>query len=256
MQPLLTDKQRIEEWHREEACPFAGWDFSHLADRWIEESPPWSYETMVGQAMASAQSVLDLGTGGGERLLEYRDLFPEHVAATEGHAPNLRLARERLDPLGVEVHESQSSLNEILPFEDGSFDLVIDRHTGFNISEIERVLTPGGTFLTQQVDGNNLSDLSAAFDCQQPWTFFTLDFCLQALAETHLTLELAQQWQGKTTFTDVGALVYYLKAVPWTVEGFSIDRHLPYLLKLQRRIEQEGALTFTQKLMILQMEKP
>ena len=29
-----------------------------------------------------------------------------------------------------------------------------------------------------------------------------------------------QDWQGSLRFLDVGALVYYLKAVPWLVPGF------------------------------------
>ena len=32
-------------------------------------------------------------------------------------------------------------------FEDEAFELVIDRHTGFNIAEVERVLRPGGVFV-------------------------------------------------------------------------------------------------------------
>ena len=51
--------------------------------------------------MRGAQSVLDLGTGGGERLLELREDWPARVAATEGYAPNLALATERLAPYGV-----------------------------------------------------------------------------------------------------------------------------------------------------------
>jgi hypothetical protein len=133
---------------------------------------------------------------------------------------------------------------------------VINRHSGFNIAEVERVLAPGGTFLTQQVDGTNLADLSAAFDTVQPWTWFTLDWLLSRIAETSLIVEQAQAWEGKTRFHNVGALVYYLKAVPWIVEGFSVETHLSYLLKLQERLEREGALAFADKSMIVRASKP
>lgn len=137
---------------------------------------------------------------------------------TEGYPPNLRLARERLEPLGVEVVEANDSLQQVLPFEDNSFDLVIDRHTAFNIAEVERVLAPGGTFLTQQVDGRNLSDLSAAFGCEQPWTFFTLDFVLEKIKATNLIVEHTQEWTGRTIFKDIGAVVYSdsNKREPWS----------------------------------------
>jgi SAM-dependent methyltransferase len=250
------DRALIDDWLQEERRPFSGWDFSYLDDKWEEEQPPWDYMDQVRALLRGATALLDLGTGGGEKLLSLRDLWPPRVAVTEGYAPNLRLARERLEPLGVQVVPSETPLYDVLPFEDGAFDLVIDRHSGFNIAEVERVLAPGGAFLTQQVDGTNLADLSAAFDCEQPWTWFTLEWVLEQIVGTSLVVEQAQAWSGVTRFHSVGALVYYLKAVPWTVEGFSAETHLPYLLKLQDRLEREGTLAFTDKSMIVRAKKP
>jgi len=245
----------LEKWKREENQLFVGWDFSHIADRYVTETPPWSYEEMARELIAASNSVLDLGTGGGEKLLEFKDVLPCRTAATEGYPPNLQLARKRLEPLGIKVVESNDSLQQELPFEDETFDLVIDRHTSFNISEVERVLTPHGTFLTEQVDGNNLCDLSKAFDCTQPWTFFTLDFILEKIKATNLVVETAQQWTGKAIFKDVGAIVYYLKAVPWTVTGFSVKRNRAHLEKLQQRLERESELVFQQKLILVKARK-
>jgi aminoglycoside phosphotransferase (APT) family kinase protein/SAM-dependent methyltransferase len=248
-------EELLEKWQAEERQPFTGWDFSYLADRWIDETPPWSYLEMVRELMATTRAVLDLGTGGGEKLLGFKDVFPPRVVATEGYPPNFRLAQERLGPLGIEV-ESDGSLSEILPFEDAAFDLVIDRHTGFNIAEVARVLAPGGVFLTQQVDGRNISDLSAAFDCEQPWIYFTLDFVLEKIKQTNLVVEVAQEWTGRLVFKDVGAIVYYLKAVPWIVADFSVERNLDHLLALQQRLEQDGQLVFCQRMMVVKASKP
>jgi SAM-dependent methyltransferase len=250
-QPVGREQELIEQWKREEQEPFAGWDFSHLDARCHDEDPPWSYEEMVRSLMVTASSVLDMGTGGGEKLLEFRDIWPPRVAVTVGYAPNLRLVRERLGPLGVEVIESKTPLYDELPFESDSFDLVINRHSGFNIGEVERVLAPGGTFLTEQIDGRSFSDLSAAFDCQQPWTHSTLDWVLDQIAETQLVVEIAREWTGKAVFDDVGAIVYYLKAVPWTVEGFSVERNLAHLFALQQRLEREGELVFSDMMMLI-----
>ena len=49
--------------------------------------------------MHGARSLLDLGTGGGERLLELRDDWPPRVAATEGYPPNLALAAAAAGPV-------------------------------------------------------------------------------------------------------------------------------------------------------------
>ena len=46
------------------------------------------------------------------------------------------------------------------------------------------------------------------------------------------------------TFLDVGAIVYYLKAVPWDVPGFTVRTHLRHLLALQERLESGEELSF------------
>jgi len=254
----LSEREQVlvREWKAEEQRPFTGWDFSYLDDQWEEEQPPWDYMEQVRALLPGATALLDLGTGGGEILLSLHHLWPPRVAVTEGYAPNLRLARERLEPLGVQVVHSETALYDLLPFEAGAFDLVTNRHSGFNVAEVERVLAPGGTFLTQQVDGTNLADLSAAFDCEQPWTWFTLEWVLEQMTGTSLVVEQARAWSGVTSFHSVGALVYYLKAVPWIVEGFSVETHLPTLLKLQDRLEREGTLAFADKSMIVRAKKP
>jgi len=245
----------LEEWKREENQPFCGWDFSYLAKRYVPQTPPWSYEEIARELIATSNSVLDIGTGGGEKLLEFKYVLPHRTVATEGYPPNLQLAKKRLKLLGINVVESNDSLEQKLPFKDEALDLVIDRHTSFNIFEVERVLTSGGAFLAEQVDGNNLCDLSEAFDCQQPWTFFTPDFVFEKIKETSLTVETAQEWTGKAIFKDVGAIVYYLKAVPWTVPGFSVGGNLAHLERLQRRLEREKELIFQQKLFLVKAIK-
>ena len=246
----------IAQWREEERWPFSGWDFSHLRGRCIEDAPPWSYETMARHRLRTASSVLDLGTGGGERLFAFRDVLPRRTVATEGCPPNRDLARKRLAPLGIQVVAADDSLTALLPFPASQFDLVLDRHTSFNISEVERVLQPGGAFLTQQVDGTSLSDLIAAFGSTPKWPWCTLSFVLDLIRTTRLVVDMDQEWTGQMVFTDVGALVYYLKAIPWLVGGFSVDSHLPYLLKQQERLERDGKLAFTWKLLVVVARKP
>ena len=245
----------IDEWKAEERRPFAGWDFSYLNDKWTDEKPPWSYEDLVRAVLRGSSSVLDVGTGGGERLLSLRAALPATVVATEGYPPNLALARQRLAPLGAQVLAAESSLRGRLPVPDAAFDVVLNRHSGLNISEVGRVLRPGGTLLTQQVDGTSLQDLMAAFDSKPKWPWSTLDFYLDLLGSAGLGADLAEEWTGRLIFKSVGALVYYLRAVPWLVDGFSVATHLPYIEQQQARLEQDGQLVFSQKLFVLRAKK-
>lgn len=254
---MVTDREElIEAWRREEQKPFSGWDFSYLEGRMIEEKPPWSYPARAAERMNAASAVLDMGTGGGERLLALRDHWPEKVVVTEDYAPNVRLATQRLAPLGVRVVEVSLGETRSMPFADGEFDLILNRHSGLNHGEVARLLAPGGTFLTQQVHGLWAQDLIAAFQAEPAWPHETLDYTVSHLEAAGLSIVDAQDWAGTLAFTDVTAIVYYLKAVPWLVDGFAVDTHLEYLLALQARLEQGEGLVFEARKYLVETRKP
>lgn len=255
MQPDRQMDALINEWRTAEHQPFSGWDFSFLRDSLLDEKPPWSYENLARNLMRGATAVLDLGTGGGEKLLSLKDAWPPRVVAIEGYPPNVALATQRLAPLGVQVVACDTDLKTVLPFPQADFDLVINRHSGFSVAQVDRVLKPDGVFLTQQVDGTSLQDLMAAFASKPEWPWSTLDFYCKQMKSTSLVPDLTQDWTGRMIFKTVAALVYYLKAIPWLVDGFSVTSHLPYLQKQQARLEREGRLEFEQKLFLLRSRK-
>jgi SAM-dependent methyltransferase len=251
----MIPKDLIEKWKREEQEPFSGWDFSHLDDRMIEEQAPWSYTTRASELMRQIHSVIDLGTGGGERFLKLQNFWPAKVVVTEDYPPNVQLATERLSPYGVRVVDVPLLYEGSLPFEDGEFDLVLNRHSGFNPREVARILSPGGTFLTQQIHGLWAEDLLAVFGASPQWPDATPEKYIPALEKAGLTIIQSREWSGKLAFTDVGAIVYYLKAVPWLVPGFSVEKHSQNLLALQQRLESGGGLAFAARKYLLEARK-
>ncbi len=248
----------VADWLHEEQEPFSGWDFAHLHGRLIEEPPPWDYMAMARDLVAASSAVLDTDTGGGELLIRLCDELPPRrsIAATEGYPPNTRLAHARLRPHGIPVVQTGGSLAQILPFRAASFDVVLNRHGAVNLVEVERVLRPGGTFLTQQVEGTAYADLSAAFGHKPPWPDATLAFTRGEIGKTAFVVETATEWSGAVRYTDVGAVVYYLKAVPWLVPGFSVARHREHLERLQARLVETGGLVFTRTLLLVRLRKP
>jgi SAM-dependent methyltransferase len=251
----MKQSEQIEHWKIEESQPFIGWDFSYLNGRLIEDQAPWSYSSRAAEPMLHSVSVLDLGTGGGERLLRLREYWPNKVVVTEDYPPNFRLATERLTPFGVIVHEVPLTDFDPMPFTDGEFGLVLNRHSGFNPNEVARVLAPGGSFLTQQIHGLWADDLLAALDAKPKWPDSTRHKYVPRLASAGLIVVQMKNWTGRLAFTDVGAIVYYLKAVPWLVPDFSVDSHLNYLIQLQNRLEGGGALTFTARKYLIEARK-
>jgi SAM-dependent methyltransferase len=241
--PKSADQQKhYEQWLKDEVAPFGGWDFSYINDRHHFEKPDWNYEEMAKQLISGAASVLDIGTGGGEVLARLAS-FPEHAVAIEDWQPNVAVATKRLSPLGVKV--LGVDYQKRLPFQDGEFDLILNRHSALPIAEISRILQPGGIFFTQQVDGHNLEDLAQEFGAKPKWPENTLSQISSRLTQAGFEVVDSKNWTGQAIFNDVGAIVYFLKNIPWTVEGFSVNGHLPYLERLQRKVDRGESLSYS-----------
>jgi SAM-dependent methyltransferase len=251
-----TQNELIESWKREEQEPFTGWDFSHLHGRMLEDQAPWSYSTRAAELMHQSSSVLDMGSGGGERLLKLKEHWPVKVVVTEDYPPNFRLATDRLSTYGVKVLDVPLTDYDPMPFADGEFDLVLNRHSGLNSADVARILAPSGTFLTQQIHGLWADDLIWAFDARPQWPDSTPHKYLPHLQAAGLKIIDFREWSGKLAFTDVGAIVYYLRAVPWLIPRFSVESHLQHLLQLQNQLETGGELIFTAKKYLIEAQKP
>lgn len=234
-----------------ETHPVEGWDFSWLGERAVTKPPPWDFAQIVARHAQRAPDLLDLGTGGGEWLASLRSR-PARTAATEAWPPNVEVARRRLDPLGVEVVAVASAPDNVdqapgldfpaLPFDDASFSLVVSRHESYVASEIARILRPGGTFLTQQLGGDPNGYRAALGLPSVDEPVFDLPVARTQLEEAGLRVVVAEAGSGATTFADAGAFAYWLRAIPWLIEGFSISEFRDELARLEQRLNEEGPL--------------
>jgi SAM-dependent methyltransferase len=239
--PVISDSDLLEWFREEEAHPFEGWDFSHISDRMQEHPPPWDYMRMVREVLARSQAMLDMGTGGGERLASLAP-FPPVAHATEGYPPNVGVARRRLEPLGVTVSPVADDAH--LPFADQTFDPVINRHESYDPREVHRILQPGGRFITQQVGAYHNAELNVLLGAPRPDTNpeWKLGFARGQLEEVGFRIEVAMEASTTTRFSDVGAVVYYLKAAPWQIGDFTVERYFERLKALHSQIQAEGSL--------------
>ncbi len=229
------------EHYRDEAEDWSlkGWDFSDLKARWHESAPHWDYRTLVIDLLNQANVVLDMGTGGGEFLASLPNL-PKDVSATEAWPPNVTVARDRLTPLGIDVSQIQD--DDRLPYPDNRFDLVINRHESFDPAEVFRILTPGGTFITQQVGARDNREINdRLMDTPQlsfePWE---ADHAGALLEKAGFVVTRREEDFPTTRFLDIGALMLYLKAIPWQIPDFSIASYEKALVELHHHIEQTG----------------
>lgn len=127
-----------EAWRKEENITFKGWNFSYLENKWVTEKLPWNYRDILKKYLNPNYKLLDMGTGGGEFLLSLNHPY-NNTSVTEMWEPNVKLCKEKLEPLGITVKQIFTDTH--LPFDDNSFDIVINRHSSFNIKEIRRIWT-------------------------------------------------------------------------------------------------------------------
>ena len=129
----------------ERARRMRGWALEYDSPTKLGPGPPWDYELRARELLEGARSVLDLGTGGGEFFAGVCDGYRGLAVATEEWAPNVPVAASRLSAAGIPVVHASS---EHLPFADGSFDLLLDRHEALDPEDAGRVVARGGHVLT------------------------------------------------------------------------------------------------------------
>lgn len=221
---------------------FSGWDFSHIGDRVVNSPLTWSYTSMILPLIRNAESLLDMGTGGGEFLASLIPL-PKYTCATELYEPNIPIAKKTLEPLGVEVFNPESETK--LPFKDEEFELIINRHEYYSEIEVARVLKPKGVFVTQQVGDKNDAKLRLSLtgtETSENDTEWNLEYAKERLKASGF--EILEGFENITTtrIFDIGAIVYYLKAVPWELPRFTVEKYYDKLLEIHNHIIKNGFL--------------
>ncbi len=144
--------------------PDNGWDFSRM--KYESEGIAWDLYQEVTEQCTPHALLLDIGTGGGEALLELADEalllvgIEQSAGMMQRAAANLAASDKRnVRILQMDAREMQ--------FPDGFFNIISCRHAPFSTSETARVLAPGGIFLTQQVSEGDKWNLVEAFGREQ-----------------------------------------------------------------------------------------
>jgi deazaflavin-dependent oxidoreductase (nitroreductase family) len=239
------------------AAPADGWDFTWLDGRATEQRPSWGYARLLGERMTRARSTLDLQTGRGQ-ILAAVPVLPGRVVATESWPPNVPRAAATLAPRGGSVVVAPDG--GPLPFADGSFDLVVSRHPVTTPwPEIGRVLAGGGTFLAQEVGPASMLELIEFFLGPQPPDVRRRRHPDQAVAAARaagLDVLDVRAERPRAEFFDVGAVIYFLRTVIWTVPDFSVERYRERLAALDERIRADGVFVAHSARYLIEARRP
>ncbi len=225
-------------WEKDEQASFKGWDFSYLKRRWESEPLPWDYRTIVQRHLNADYKLLDMGTGGGEFILSLGHPYTQ-TSVTEMWEPNVKLCKERLAPMGIDVHQVYE--DDALPFAYNEFDIIINRHESYDVDEVRRILKPNGIFITQQVGGQNNMGLSQRLikDFVPLYAHWDLSYATKELANHGFDVVYEVESFPYLRFYDVGALVYYAKVIEWEFPDFSVKRCFDTLYAMHQELKDE-----------------
>ncbi|MGI6366115.1 MAG: class I SAM-dependent methyltransferase [Bacillota bacterium] len=240
----MNTEQLKEIWKKEEdIAHIHGWDFSHIHGRYTaEDDLPWDFREVIQKYRKDSMKLMDMETGGGEFLLSLHHPN-ESTAAIEGYPPNVKLCKEVLLPLGIDFRAAGGC--DRLPFSDGSFDIITNRHGDYDAAELRRVLKPNGLFLTPQVGAENdreLVQLLLPHISEVPYPKQYLVERKTELLEHGFEVLESGEARRPIRFFDVGALVWFARIIEWEFPGFSVESCLEQLYKAQEILEKTGAI--------------
>ncbi len=238
------DKKKLKkDWLAEEKIAhIKGWDFSHIKGRYEEENDlSWDYEKVIREYLSPEDKLLDVDTGGAEFLLSLDHPY-KNTSATENYAPNVKLCNDKLLPLGIDFKKADGG--DELPFDDESFDIIINRHGDFNAKDIYRLLKKGGLFITEQVGAENDRELVNLLlgDITLPYPDLYLEKIFKKFENAVFEILRGEEEFRPIKFYDVGALVWFARVIEWEFPEFSVENCIDNLYKAQRVLEEKGSV--------------
>jgi hypothetical protein len=184
-------------------------------------------------------------------------VLPSLAVATEGFRPSVALAAPRLHARGVHlVVTSQTQVG--LPLAREAFDLAISRHPVAPWwGEIARVLRPGGSYFAQHVGPHSLRSLSEFLVGPLPEPSARHpDVERSAAEDAGLVVKTMELERPRTVFYDIGAVVYFLRLVPWIVPDFSVAKYRDALRDLHAVIEVDGSFATSASRVLVDVGMP
>lgn len=235
----------------EKARNFSGWSFDELDVVHLDARMPWDYEGIAHEAALGARSIVDLGTGGGERFASIVEGAHGRLTATEEWVVNAPVAQDRLRPFGVGVLRADSLR---LPFGDASFDLVLDRHEALEPAEVARVLQPGGKLITQQVGHDVWPELRRFLrSVEFPDHFRQYQDGFRAAG---LRIDDARRHEERVAFRKFGELVYMIMLTPHTFPDFDPVADIDDVLDMEEALRTRDGIVLTETHYIVRATKP
>ena len=106
------------------------------------------------------------------------------------------------------------------------------------------ILWIGRLFITQQVGGRNCDRLNELIEpgIELQSKHWTLEYAARELEQAGFRVLQAHEELTPIQVSDVGAVVYYLKHIPWQIPGFTVEKYRDQLAEVHNLIQETGGL--------------
>ncbi len=137
------------------------WDFDQIKCN-TEKITDWDFYEKIKENTNKDSVCLDLGTGGGEKVLKY---YPEvkKIIATDFSESMINTAKENLKNYENKNIEFKVMDNLNMTFENNTFDLISARHTIINAKQIYNCLKPNGILVIEGIDKEDCIEIKDIF---------------------------------------------------------------------------------------------
>ena len=138
------------------------WDFSQINCE-TESLTNWDISKILNEKATKKSRILDLGTGGGEILI---DEFPEvlEIVGTDFSPKMIKTAKENLKKSKKKNIKFRMMENLNMDTEDNYFDIVVARNTCIDARQIYKTLKKDGLLLVRGVDKLDCWQLKRLFN--------------------------------------------------------------------------------------------
>ncbi len=170
-----------------------------------------------------------MGTGDGGMLAGLAPL-PPLIGAYEEWLPTVDTAVATLRPLGVHVVVALGSDDNTtvertrpgLPFAHEAFEIVLNRHEAFDAIEVRRIARPGGTFVTQQVGSDEAASVRVLLGLETNEPAWDASVSAAQLVDAGWIVNDVREERPSVRFTDIAALIGYVRSTPWAFEDVTL----------------------------------
>jgi len=138
------------------------WDFSQIKYQ-RENLTNWDFYEKIEENTNEKSLCLDLGTGGGERVLQK---YPNvgMIIATDFSEEMIKTAKENAKKYPEKRVKFTKMNNLEMNFPKEMFDLISARHTIINAKQIYDCLLPGGTVVIRGIDQKDCLEIKEIFE--------------------------------------------------------------------------------------------